>query len=156
MRIQKTGRKRVVIENLKPSIDCGKYPIKRVVGESVTVEANVFGDGHDVVNALVVYRRKSEKKWSSVPMDSLGNDVWRGTFRIESGGGIRVFGRRMDRSLQNLDRRYKEKTRCRSGCQRIDLIAGALMAERGVEKSERSRQGVSLKNMLPVFVTIQI
>jgi starch synthase (maltosyl-transferring) len=135
MRIQKTGRKRVVIENLKPSIDCGKYPIKRVVGESVTVEANVFGDGHDVVNALVVYRRKSEKKWSSVPMDSLGNDVWRGTFRIET-------EEEYEYSVEGWIDPYKtwigdiKKKHDAGQDVGIDLIAGALMAEEALKKAK--------------------
>lgn len=41
------GRKRVVIENVKPEIDCGCFPIKRVVGEKVVVPADIFADGHD-------------------------------------------------------------------------------------------------------------
>src|SRR5437868_2393495 len=43
------GRRRVVIENVTPQIiDGGRYPIKRVVGESVLVEADIFVDGHDL------------------------------------------------------------------------------------------------------------
>ncbi len=43
------GRRRVVIEQVWPQIDCGRFPIKRVVGETVVVEAIVFADGHDQV-----------------------------------------------------------------------------------------------------------
>src|SRR5262245_35233666 len=45
------GRRRVAIENVQPSLDCGRFPIKRTVGETVTVTADVFADGHDVVSA---------------------------------------------------------------------------------------------------------
>lgn len=41
------GRCRVVIGNVRPEVDNGRYPIKRTVGETVTVEADVFVDGHD-------------------------------------------------------------------------------------------------------------
>jgi len=48
--------RRVVIENLEPEIDGGKYPIKRTVGERVVVEADIHADGHDVLSAVVLYR----------------------------------------------------------------------------------------------------
>ena len=47
-----------VIENLQPLIDGGRYPIKRVVGEDLVVEADVFKDGHDVVAAALKWRRR--------------------------------------------------------------------------------------------------
>ncbi len=45
-----------VIENLEPLIDGGRYPIKRVVGEDVVVEADIFKDGHDIVAAALKWR----------------------------------------------------------------------------------------------------
>src|SRR6516164_1751563 len=51
MRPQQTmppeGRRRVVIERISPEIDCGRFPVKRVIGETVVVEADIFADGHD-------------------------------------------------------------------------------------------------------------
>src|SRR5437660_12857945 len=38
---------RVVIEAVSPMIDCGDTPVKRIVGDSLQVEATVFSDGHD-------------------------------------------------------------------------------------------------------------
>ena len=46
----------VVIENVSPLIECGRYPVKRAIGEDLTVEADVFKDGHDVVVALLKWR----------------------------------------------------------------------------------------------------
>jgi len=54
--------RRVVIESLQPEIDGGKYPIKRTVGERVVVEADIHADGHDVLSAVVLYRRDQEKR----------------------------------------------------------------------------------------------
>ena len=45
-----------VIENLQPLVDGGRYPIKRVVGEDVVVEADIFKDGHDIVAAALKWR----------------------------------------------------------------------------------------------------
>lgn len=75
-----TGRKRVVIEGVEPEINGGRYPIKRVVGEKVTVCADVFAEGHDAVVAILEYRREVEGSWSEVSMRHLGNDRWEGFF----------------------------------------------------------------------------
>jgi starch synthase (maltosyl-transferring) len=80
------GRLRAVIEAVTPSVDCGRFPIKRVAGERVDVEAHCFADGHDVVACLVLYRRAEQKAWKSVAMKALGNDRWRGSFGVESLG----------------------------------------------------------------------
>ncbi len=77
------GRCRVVIENVEPQIDAGKFPIKRVLDDSVAVEASVFADGHDAVVAELVYRFEHEKQWSRTPMRPLVNDRWAAAFRVE-------------------------------------------------------------------------
>jgi starch synthase (maltosyl-transferring) len=74
------GRKRVVIENVTPLVDSGRFPIKRVPGEIITVEADVFSDGHDKVRALLMYREAEEFQWHKYPMRPLGNDRWQGSF----------------------------------------------------------------------------
>ena len=76
------GRLRAVIEKVKPEIDGGRFPAKRVVGERMTVEADIFTDGHDALAAALLYRRKSGSHWSETPMESLDNDRWRATFEV--------------------------------------------------------------------------
>ncbi len=67
-----------VIENLQPLIDGGRYPVKRVVGEDLTVEADVFKDGHDVVAAVLKWRTLGETTWHETMMAHIDNDRWRG------------------------------------------------------------------------------
>ncbi len=76
------GFKRVVVEGLAPEVDSGRFPIKRVVGDVVTVEADVFADGHDHVIARLLFKREGDAKWDSVYMTALGNDRWRGEFPV--------------------------------------------------------------------------
>jgi starch synthase (maltosyl-transferring) len=76
------GRKRVVIEGIKPEIDSGRFPIKRIVGDSVTVEADVFGDGHDHVYARLLYKKEGDAAWHSVYMESITNDRWTADFPV--------------------------------------------------------------------------
>ncbi len=73
---------RIVIENVRPEIQHGRYPAKGTVGEKITVEADVFADGHDALRALLLYRREAETDWRQTPMEHLGNDRWGGKFPV--------------------------------------------------------------------------
>jgi len=76
----------VIIENLAPWIDAGRYPVKRIAGDDLTVEADVFKDGHDVVSVLLKWRRSGEERWHETPMEALGNDRWRGVCTLHGVG----------------------------------------------------------------------
>ena len=85
-------RRRVVIEGVTPSIDGGRFPIKRTVGERVTVEADVFADGHDVLRVSVRHRSlkpdEHQAAWTMTPMTALGNDRWRAEITVEAEGYV--------------------------------------------------------------------
>src|SRR6266480_2758613 len=68
----------VVIEELQPLLDGGDYPIKRIVGEDLAVEADIFKDGHDVVAAVLKWRVVGKRAWRETPMSFVDNDRWRG------------------------------------------------------------------------------
>jgi starch synthase (maltosyl-transferring) len=76
------GRRRVVIEAVTPEIDGGRFPAKRAVGERVTVEADVFADGHDALSCVLRWRHQSSSLWNDVPMLPLVNDRWRAEFMV--------------------------------------------------------------------------
>jgi starch synthase (maltosyl-transferring) len=83
------GQRRVVIEGVKPQIDAGRFPIKRVVGETVVVEADVFTDGHDRLSCAVLFRAEGGREWSEVRMAPLVNDRWRAEFPVTQTGTYR-------------------------------------------------------------------
>ncbi len=80
------GRKRVVIESVEPQIDAGRFAIKRIIGDSVDVEADLFADGHDHVAARLLFRFQENAEWAAVPMLPLGNDRWRAAFPVAREG----------------------------------------------------------------------
>ncbi len=82
------GTRRAVIDRVEPEIDGGRFPIKRTVGEAVTVEADVFTDGHDLVSCVLLAADEGAE-WAEIPMERLMNDRWRGTFRVERVGRAR-------------------------------------------------------------------
>jgi starch synthase (maltosyl-transferring) len=82
----KEGRCRVAIENVTPQIDAGRYPIKRTMGERVVVEALIFADSHDLLSAMVKYRKATASQWSESAMELVANDRWRGEFVVTEPG----------------------------------------------------------------------
>jgi starch synthase (maltosyl-transferring) len=80
------GRRRVIVEGVRPEVDAGRFPIKRTVGEDVIVEVDVFADGHDVLSCVLLYRRREDPEWQEVRMKPLVNDRWRGSFRVTTLG----------------------------------------------------------------------
>ncbi|MBF0466308.1 MAG: alpha-1,4-glucan--maltose-1-phosphate maltosyltransferase [Nitrospirae bacterium] len=75
-----------VIEAIVPSVDGGKFPVKREVGETLVVTATVYRDGHDVTRVNLKYKEKyGDKTWQTVEMESInsGLDLWRGAFLLD-------------------------------------------------------------------------
>jgi starch synthase (maltosyl-transferring) len=77
------GRRRVVIESITPNVDNGRFPVKRLVGQTLTVEADVFADGHDEVRVNLSWRFEGEPAGQEIEMEPLPNDRWRASFPLE-------------------------------------------------------------------------
>jgi starch synthase (maltosyl-transferring) len=80
------GKSRVIIENVQPIIDQGLYPAKRTIGERVDVTADILGDGHDHIRAVVLYKKTGVKQWQQTEMSGQGNDSFKGFFYVAEKG----------------------------------------------------------------------
>ena len=85
----KLAENRVVIENVSPEIDGGRFPAKAAVGDRFTVEADIFADGHDKIDAALLIRRADEEAWREAPMAFFDNDRWRGFAVVEENARYR-------------------------------------------------------------------
>ncbi len=79
-------RARPVVEHVGPVVDCGRYPAKRIAGDTILVHTDVFADGHDLVTAEVRWRGPAGGTWASAPMRPAGNDRWEGSFKVADPG----------------------------------------------------------------------
>ncbi|WP_298237279.1 alpha-1,4-glucan--maltose-1-phosphate maltosyltransferase [uncultured Algibacter sp.] len=79
-------QKRVVIDYVSPSVNCGKFFVKRVVNEIFNVEAHILADGHDVLGVSVLFKHESGKSWKEVRMSLDSNDEWKASFKVETQG----------------------------------------------------------------------
>jgi starch synthase (maltosyl-transferring) len=77
---QATAAPRIAIEAIAPTVDAGRFPVKRAVGQAVTVTADVFADGHAKIAVSLLWRTADASDWQEVPMTHTGNDVWEASF----------------------------------------------------------------------------
>jgi len=73
----------VIIENVAPVVDGGRYAVKREVGDRLEVSADIFKEGHDALAAFLKYRRADVGEWQETPMHFVDNDRWAGDCVLE-------------------------------------------------------------------------
>ncbi|MGZ6256358.1 MAG: alpha-1,4-glucan--maltose-1-phosphate maltosyltransferase [Candidatus Limnocylindria bacterium] len=75
-------RRSIVIEAVDPQVDCGEWAVKRVVGDELRVTADIFPDGHDLLDATLLVRDEDASRWTETPMRLVANDRWSGAVRL--------------------------------------------------------------------------
>jgi starch synthase (maltosyl-transferring) len=125
---------RVVIENVAPRVDCGRFPIKRTIGEIITVEADVFTDGHDSVTAMMMYRHDTTTEWVKLPMKPLGNDRFRAEFTASQLGSYQYSVTAWVDHLESWRRGLMKKYEAGQDIE-LDLRTGALLAQGMAERA---------------------
>src|SRR5450432_1274419 len=83
------GRTRAVIDAVLPTIDGGRFPVKRIAGEAVDIEAHCFTDGHDKLRVVFRWQLVGNNEVREVDMKAAPNDVWRAQFTPAAPGRYR-------------------------------------------------------------------
>ncbi|MDH4470584.1 MAG: alpha-1,4-glucan--maltose-1-phosphate maltosyltransferase [Verrucomicrobiae bacterium] len=151
----------ITIEDLSPSIEGGQFPIKRVPGQSVVIEATIFKEGHDAVRALLKWRAKSSHSkstetenrnsenrslWQEIPMKLLENHRFQGSFQVTSVGfteyTIEAWGDPFDSWLQEV------KKKIEAGIEDLHLEAqeGAILIHAAAQRSKDNAEQQELIN----------
>jgi starch synthase (maltosyl-transferring) len=127
---------RVAIERVWPEIDGGRFAIKRAVDDVLTVEADIYCDGHDKIAAALLLRREGETDWHESPMRALGNDRWRGEMQLRENGRYHytiVAWRDLFSSwLSEVDKKHSAGLAID-----LELEEGRLMVEKAVREEAR-------------------
>lgn len=131
---EQDGRSRVIIEGVSPQIDGGRHPIKRVIGEEVSVEADIFADGHDLISARLLYRSGNDTSWREVEMTALGNDRWQGSFPIEQLGTYAYTVEGWVDHFKSWRRDLEKKAKAGQDVS-VDLLQGAQFAQAAIARS---------------------
>ena len=140
---------RIVIENVMPQLDGGAHFIKRIVGQTIHLTADVFSDGHDVIECCIKYKHESEKKWQEVRMWPTHNDEWNGSFKVEKQGFYSYFVEGwVDYALNwqhGTERKIQDHQYVKS-----ELLEGAEYIEAIVKKVDASEKDY-LKKLIQLF-----
>jgi starch synthase (maltosyl-transferring) len=83
------GRVRAVIDAVLPVVDGGRFPVKRIAGEAVGIEAHCFTDGHDKLRVVLRWRAIGASDEYEVDMQPQANDVWLAEFTPPRAGRYR-------------------------------------------------------------------
>ncbi|MEY5008939.1 MAG: Alpha,4-glucan:maltose-phosphate maltosyltransferase 1 [Verrucomicrobiota bacterium] len=132
----------VIIENLTPLVDGGRYPVKRAVGEDLVVEADIFKDGHDVVSAVLKWRRRGGERWYETPMHPIpdGNDRWRGTCSFFENAVHELTVEAWGDTFRSWQHEFHAKHAASQADLRSEILEGAAIVARAGERAAARKQ----------------
>jgi starch synthase (maltosyl-transferring) len=85
--LDEAGRVRAVIDAVLPCVDCGRFPIKRIAGDAVAIEAHCFTDGHDRLRVVLGWQPAGAgNAYQEIDMLAQTTDVWLAQFTPSSPG----------------------------------------------------------------------
>ena len=97
-------RRPIVIEHVRPAVDAGRYPVKRIAGDALTVTADIFKEGHDLLAAAIRFRPAGQTDWRSAALHPVDNDGWAGVVPSRGQHPLSLHRRGLDRRLRLLGR----------------------------------------------------
>jgi len=135
------GLRRVIIEALSPEVDAGRYPAKRIVGDTVAVECDLIADGHETIAGRALFRPVGAGPWQAAPLSPLGNDRWRASFTASQIGLWEVA---FEAWIDAFTTWRKDTAKKAAAGQDIavELLIGARLLEEGTARAGKEAGGV--------------
>ena len=129
----------VVIENVTPLVNEGHLPLKRVLGEDLVIEADIFKDGHDITAAMLKWRRAGAgQKWRETPMAFLENDRWRGSCRFLHVGPHEFTIEAWQDTFHSWQHEFEKKFQAGIADLTTETIEGAIILEGAANRAEKT------------------
>jgi starch synthase (maltosyl-transferring) len=144
--VDEEGRKRVVIENVKPEISSGRFPAKRVVGERFAVSADIFSDGHDSLSSRLLYKHEKDSAWSSAAMQLRENDRWEASFSVSELGAYLYTLEGWVDHFKTWQRDLKKKTDAGQDVN-VELLSGLILIGDALVRASGGREQQALQDL---------
>jgi starch synthase (maltosyl-transferring) len=143
------NQERVIIEAVTPQLEGGRYAIKRVLGDSINVEATLLTDGHDILQASLEYKHEKARKWQENRLFAGDNDQWSATFPVDKMGSYeyRIVGW-VDEALNwqhSIKRKIDDHQYVKS-----ELLEGVELVKAITSKANKTEK-VYLKSVIALF-----
>ena len=143
-----------VIENLQPLVDGGRYPIKRVVGEDLVVEADIFKDGHDVVAAVLKWRTFGKRHWRETPMTFVDNDRWRGVCTLYDSAIYEYTVEAWTDTFRGWQREFTAKFEAGVSPLRSEAMEGAALLKAAAQRAHDPADSARLRELSERICTV--
>ncbi|MFL5560914.1 MAG: alpha-1,4-glucan--maltose-1-phosphate maltosyltransferase [Gemmatimonadaceae bacterium] len=159
----------IVIECVSPDVQSGRYPAKRLIGDSLLVGADIFKDGHDLLAARVRfeapdgdsrtvamrYETDADRWLARFPLDQLGRwsfivEAWTDRFGTWRAGLEKKIAANVDVSLELIEGAVLVEgtaRRTKDPAEKVALRAAALTL-RDESATPASRQTVATSDAL--------
>ena len=141
-RLPEGGLRRVIVEGLSPEVDGGRYPAKRIVGDTVVVECDLIADGHDAIAGRALFRHADAKAWQVAPLVSTTNDRWRAAF-VASEIGVWEVAFEAWVDAFTTWRKGTEKKQAAGQEIAVELLIGARLLTEGAARAAKEAPGVA-------------
>jgi starch synthase (maltosyl-transferring) len=137
----------VVIENVEPCLDGGRYPIKRVIGQALNVSADIFKDGHDQLCANLKWRKVGDPEWNWTQMRPLENDRWEGVCHFIENALHEYTIEAWEDRFKSWRVEYGKKYGAGNIALRTELDEGSILIQEAADRATRKQD----KDRLTVF-----
>ncbi len=140
----------VIIENVSPLVDAGRYPVKRAVGEDLLVEADIYKDGHDVVSAVLKWRKAGAAAWHETPMEAIpnGNDRWRGVCSLFTNTVHEYTIEAWGDTFRSWQHEFSTKFKARQEDLKSETLEGAQFVEKAAEAATAKGQSADAARLI--------
>lgn len=147
----------VIIENISPLDSGGRYPLKRIVGESLHVEADIYKDGHDLVSARLKWRRVGVPTWQHAPMFPVpnGNDRWRGECAFFENASFEYTIQAWSDGFRTWQHEFDAKFKASQPDLSTETIEGAQLAEAASRRATLARHKLDADRLLQIAAEIR-
>ena len=136
-----------IIENVQPLVDGGRYPVKRVIGEDLVVEADIFRDGHDVVAAVLKWRILGQHRWHETPMSFVDNDRWRGVCTFYETGTYEYTSEAWTDTFTGWQREFAKKFQGGIVSLMSEALEGAALLEAAAQRANDAVDAARLREL---------
>ncbi|HKJ78084.1 MAG TPA: alpha-1,4-glucan--maltose-1-phosphate maltosyltransferase, partial [Prolixibacteraceae bacterium] len=127
------GQQRVFIENIQPQVNCGDFPVKRVINDKIEITADIYCDSHDVLSAELLCKFQEEEEWQSTEMEHVINDQWKANFILTSLGSYFYTVRAWVDHFKSWHRDILKKIEADVDY-KVDLKVGAILVQEVMDK----------------------
>jgi starch synthase (maltosyl-transferring) len=141
----------VVIERISPSLDGGLYPVKRIVGDDLVVEADIFKDGHDIVRAVLKWRPVGAEEWRETAMQPGLNDRWSGVFPVLQSGLFEYTVEAWGDAYASWQDEFRKKHNAGQTELESEILEGAALVAAAVERAAHPEDARQLREFVGRF-----